>query len=126
MNYANMNIYYGTKCKLFYEAYRTVSVSDPPFLRNLSGHQAFFKIFSKLNLSNNFTICSLWLLLCIFSKFCTYVFNSITVCMYVYIIPVVMSLCDYLSVCVFLLGKNFDQAGGPETFFNFAWPSLVK
>ena len=22
MNYADMNIYYGTKCKLFYEAYR--------------------------------------------------------------------------------------------------------
>ena len=25
MNYADMNIYYGTKCKLFYEAYRTVT-----------------------------------------------------------------------------------------------------
>ena len=28
MNYADMNIYYGTKCKLFYEAYRSYCVID--------------------------------------------------------------------------------------------------
>ena len=37
-----------------------------------------------------------------------------------------MSLCDYLSVCLsvcFYLAK-IDQAGGPETFFNFVWLNL--
>ena len=35
----------------------------------------------------------------------------------VYISPVVMSLCDYLSVCLCgFLDKKIDQAGGPETF----------
>ena len=36
----------------------------------------------------------------------------------VYIFPVIMSLCDYVSdcLCVFTW-QQIDQAGGPETFF---------
>ena len=39
-------------------------------------------------------------------------------CANVYVIPVIMSLSDYLSVhqCIFTWQK-IDQAGGPETFF---------
>ena len=44
--------------------------------------------------------------------------NSITVRMYIAIVPVIMSLCDYLPVCVRVFArKKIDQAGGPETFF---------
>ena len=43
-------------------------------------------------------------MLYIFSKF-----NSITVYMCIIIFPVIMSLCDYLSVCVFSLGKKLTK-----------------
>ena len=34
-----------------------------------------------------------------------------------------MSLCDYLSVYLYVFTwQKIDQAGGPETFFNFVWP----
>ena len=44
--------------------------------------------------------------------------------MYVYVLPDIMSLCGCLSVClcaIYHLTK-IDQAGEPETFFNFVWP----
>ena len=51
-----------------------------------------------------------------FSKF-LYIFNSITVC-YVYILPVIMYLCDYLSLSVCFYLAKIDQAGGPEIFIE--------
>ena len=56
--------------------------------------------------------------LCIFNRIYAY---------YVYIFPVIMSFNDYLSVrlCVFTMQK-IDQAGGPETFFNFVWPKCMQ
>ena len=36
-----------------------------------------------------------------------------------------MSLCDDLSVCLCVFTwQKIDQAGGPETFFNFVWPNM--
>ena len=44
------------------------------------------------------------------------VFNSV----YVYIFPVIMSLCDYLSVCLCVFTwQKIDQAEGPEPFLKF-------
>ena len=45
--------------------------------------------------------------------------------MCIYVFPVLMSLYDYLSIflCAFTWQK-IDQAGGPETFFNFVCTML--
>ena len=41
-----------------------------------------------------------------------------------YTFPVMISLCDYLSFCLCVFTwQKIDQAGRPETFFNFAWPN---
>ena len=34
-----------------------------------------------------------------------------------------MSLCDYLSVCVFSLRKKLTRQEDQKLFFNFAWPN---
>ena len=37
-----------------------------------------------------------------------------------------MPLCDYLSVCLCVITwQKIDQAGEPETFFNFVWPYKI-
>ena len=41
-----------------------------------------------------------------------------------YEFSVVVSFCGCLSVCQCVITWQIsDQAGGPETFFNFVWPN---
>ena len=45
--------------------------------------------------------------------------NNITVCMRMYVFPVMMSFSGCLSGCVCVItGQKIDQTGGPETFLK--------
>ena len=44
-----------------------------------------------------------------------------------YILPVIMSLCDYLSVFVLSLGIKLNRLEAlAEAFFNFVWPHILQ
>ena len=77
-----------------------------------------FNFFSKLSLNINFTIvydCYY----AYFPRFYTYLIALLFACLYIS-----CHIYDYLSVCLSVFTwQKIDQAGGPETFFNFVWPN---
>ena len=66
-----------------------------------------FNFFSKLSLNVNFTI--------VYDFYYAYLIALLFV---LYIFPVVMSLCDYRSVCVFSLGKKLTKQEDQKLFLT--------
>ena len=72
---------------------------------------------------------SMHLLICVANE-SLYIVNKITMCMCSCVslsVTWYISVCPCVSVClcVIIWQKN-DQAGGPETYFNFAWPYIFS